>query len=200
MVVAVTGGICDGKSVVVSMFAECGAETWSADAAAKKLLERGEVLESVLSVFPECRMPDGSLDRRKLAEIVANDEVARYKLNAIMHPPIIARMRSAVAQKRAAVFVAEVPLLIECALQGDFDRVVVARAGVRRQLERLTERVCDPSLARRLLHTQLATAAKSAFADWEIRTNREKGATLAQVQRIWTLLVNAPSVESRERI
>lgn len=194
MRVAVTGGICDGKSVVTSFFGSHGAVTLSADAVARSLLSPGTALwTKVQSTFPASfAHPDQKTIRRSLAETIARDQSARRKLNRLLHPAIMSELlrltHDVAASDSTAVVVAEIPLLIEIGAQGLFDRIVVARAGADLQLERLTARLGDRDYAVHCLATQLPTKAKAAFADWIVPTDGSLEDTARFVCRIWALL------------
>jgi len=82
----------------------------------------------------------------------------------------------------------EVPLLIEVALQGSFDAVVVVQATPALQRQRLIARGVPPQRARQILQAQLPTRCKTVFADWVIRTHRPLEQVEAQVRRIWRTL------------
>ncbi|MCL6500050.1 MAG: dephospho-CoA kinase, partial [Firmicutes bacterium] len=115
--VALTGGIASGKTTVARMLRELGAEVVDADALAREVVSAGSpaLQEIVASFGPEFLLPDGQLDRRKLAERVFSDPAARARLNAIVHPRVRERMRQEVDRIRSlrpdAVVVLDVPLL-----------------------------------------------------------------------------------------
>jgi dephospho-CoA kinase len=120
-----------------------------------------------------------------------------------MHPAVV---RALQAQLRAhepsltPIFV-EVPLLIEVALQGSFDAVVVVQATPALQRQRLIARGVPPQRARQILQAQLPTRCKTVFADWVIRTHRSLEQVEAQVRRIWrTLTQQVYSVAQRNSV
>ncbi|MDR7541890.1 MAG: dephospho-CoA kinase, partial [Armatimonadota bacterium] len=120
--VALTGGIASGKTTVARMLRELGAEVVDADALAREVVSAGSAAlqEIVASFGPELLLPDGQLDRRKLAERVFSDPAARARLNAIVHPRVRERMRQEVDRIRSrrpdAVVVLDVPLLYDVPL------------------------------------------------------------------------------------
>jgi dephospho-CoA kinase len=130
--IAITGGVADGKTTVLRIFESLGAQTVSSDQLVAALLAPGtEVWEQLIREFGQAIIAaDGALVRERLAALAFGDPVARRRLNQIMHPAVV---RALQAQLRAhepsltPIFV-EVPLLIEVALQGSFDAVVVVQA------------------------------------------------------------------------
>ena len=89
-IVALTGGIGTGKSAATRFLEEKGAVTVSADQLAHEITAPGgSALPAIVARFgPRILNPDGSLNRRLIAEIVFTDPAARADLEAITHPLI----------------------------------------------------------------------------------------------------------------
>jgi dephospho-CoA kinase len=203
--IAITGGVADGKTTVLRIFESLGAQTVSSDQLVAALLAPGtEVWEQLIREFGQAIIAaDGALVRERLAALAFGDPVARRRLNQIMHPAVV---RALQAQLRAhepsltPIFV-EVPLLIEVALQGSFDAVVVVQATPALQRQRLIARGVPPQRARQILQAQLPTRCKTVFADWVIRTHRSLEQVEAQARRIWrTLTQQVYSVAQRNSV
>src|SRR5438309_11862810 len=88
-VLGLTGGIGSGKSMVAQMFAQLGAVVVDADQVAREIVEPGQpALQEIAATFgPDVLLPDGRLDRPKLAGIIFADPAARASLAAVDHPP-----------------------------------------------------------------------------------------------------------------
>jgi dephospho-CoA kinase len=200
--IAITGGVADGKTTVLRIFESLGAQTVSSDQLVAALLAPGtEVWEQLIREFGQAIIAaDGALVRERLAALAFGDPVARRRLNQIMHPAVV---RALQAQLRAhepsltPIFV-EVPLLIEAALQGFFDAVVVVQATPALQRQRLIARGVPPQRARQILQAQLPTRCKTVFADWVIRTHRSLEQVEAQVRRIWRTLTQQVYSEAQQ--
>jgi dephospho-CoA kinase len=93
-ILGLTGGIGSGKSVVALMFAQLGADVIDADQLARDVVEPGQpALQEIVATFGRgVLMPDGRLNRGKLAGIIFTDAASRAKVNAITHPRIRERM------------------------------------------------------------------------------------------------------------
>ena len=88
-IIALTGGIGAGKSLVAQYFSELGARVVDADQLSRVAIERGsEGFDEVLLRFGESILRDGDIDRKALAEIVFADPSARADLEAIIHPRV----------------------------------------------------------------------------------------------------------------
>ena len=117
-VIGLTGGIGTGKTEVAGILQELGAETISADQVAHEAYRRGTPgWHKVVEEFGDGVLTtEGEVDRRKLGELVFEDEQALQRLNDIVHPrtrSIIEEQVRAFRQDGAAVVVVEVPLLVE---------------------------------------------------------------------------------------
>ena len=141
--VGLTGGIGAGKSEVSARLAAQGAVVIDADAIAREVVEPGtEGLAEVVEAFgPEVLLPDGTLDRPRLGEIVFGDPELRGKLNAIVHPRVGARMAELEGEAApGAIVVHDVPLIAEGGRTDAYDLVVVVDAPPRVQIDRLVRR------------------------------------------------------------
>lgn len=103
-IIGVTGGIGAGKSTVSAILKEMGAEVIDADYLARKVTEPGEPAwkEIVDDFGKEILLPDGTLDRKKLAGIVFKSENKRRRLEAIIHSRVIQEMKERVSSLKAA--------------------------------------------------------------------------------------------------
>jgi dephospho-CoA kinase len=138
--VGLTGGIGAGKGEVARRLASYGALVVDADQLAREVVAPGTLgLAEVVEAFGAgVLLPDGSLDRQLLGEIVFSDPTLRSRLNAIIHPRVGERMRE--IEKAAGdrdVIIHEIPLLVETGLANAFDVVVVVDAPPEAQVERL---------------------------------------------------------------
>ncbi|NJC70452.1 dephospho-CoA kinase [Planosporangium thailandense] len=138
--VGLTGGIGAGKSAVAGRLATLGAVVIDADRLAREAVAAGSAgLAEVVAVFgPEVLAADGSLDRAALARRVFNDEAARRRLEAIIHPRVRARTAELVAAAPPdAVVVNDVPLLVESGLAPAYEIVIVVLADEETRIARL---------------------------------------------------------------
>src|SRR6476469_7235807 len=141
MRVGLTGGVASGKSTVAAMLAELGAVVIDADQIAREVVAKGTPgLAAVVEEFGDGLLaPDGELDRPAMGRLVFNDEAARRRLEAIVHPLVFERIVELEEDAPDdAVVVHDIPLLAENGRAGDFDAVIVVDAPEALQLERMT--------------------------------------------------------------
>lgn len=176
--VALTGGIATGKTYVLDRLRDLGVPVIDADHLAHRTLEIGTSgARAVAEAFgPAVINPDGAIDRRKLAAIVFDDQDARMRLEAIVHPEVYRAIESWFAAHAAegvhAFGVADVPLLYETGRESAFDRVVATVCDPERQIARIVSRDhLTEAEARKRLAAQWPAAEKARRADFVIHTD-----------------------------
>lgn len=185
--IAITGGVAEGKTTVLRMFEALGATTLSSDALAATLLHPGtELWKRLVAEFGEAILnADGTVAREQLATLAFGEARLRRRLNQLMHPPIVEALQARLQALQSRLVFIEVPLLIEVALQGVFDAVLVVHATPTLQRQRLLARGISAERARQILQAQLPTRCKLAFADWVVRTHRPLPQVEQRVRAIW---------------
>ena len=192
--VALTGGIATGKSHVRARFEKLGVPTSDADTLARQVVAPGTpgLAEVVRRFGQDVLEPNGTLNRRKLADIVFADAEARKDLEAIVHPKVKAATDRwfAALDGSHAVAIADIPLLYEAGRDKDFDEVIVVACEPETQVQRIVarDRLTEKE-ARARLAAQLPIAEKVRRADHIIRTDGSFADTERQVEEIYRLLV-----------
>ncbi len=188
--VGLTGNIAAGKSTVSALWKDVGVPVASADELARVVVEPGSHgLSAVVEAFGEDILKDdGSLNRGALSSVVFQDEEARHRLEAIVHPRIrVLRdrwMRELIAGQEA-ICVSEIPLLFEVGLEGDFDATVVVDASERIRFERLCEtRGLSADRARAIMEAQMDPAVKRARATHVLVNDGDMGALEEQALEV----------------
>ena len=186
-VLAVTGGIGSGKSTAARLFGERGAVVIDLDDMAKALIgPDGPLADVVADAFGrDLYTQEGGIDHAKLAALAfASPEEAR-RLDAIVHPGVIAATGGALdmlaAQGRPpAVVVIDIPLLVEAPGFFDLvDAVLAVSADEDTRMERLAARGMSEEDARARMSAQATDAERRDVADWVI----ENDDTLEQFRR-----------------
>jgi dephospho-CoA kinase len=196
LMVGLTGGIASGKSTVVARLREKGAAVIDFDLIARQVVAPGTPgLAAIVDYFGrQVLADDGSLDRKRLADIVFCDMEKRKKLEAITHPAIYAeffRQTEGICREREwPIIIVDIPLLIEFNLQYLFDRLIVVYVPREIQLERLAARDgISREAAEKMFAAQLPIDEKLPFAQEVIDNRGTMAATAAQVDAVWTRLV-----------
>jgi len=187
--IAITGGPGTGKSVITEEFARHGAIIIDADRIAHRLLWRGlPTANAVIRKFGnKITGSRGEINRHKLAEIVFSARTSLRALNRIVHPVLVARIRSKIEAFRYSkkLVVLDFALLFETGLDKDVDFIVTADVPARVQRERLkmehgfTDRQVDV-----LIKSQLSQELKKSRADFILSGQLSAKELQAQVREI----------------
>ena len=136
--IAITGGIGSGKSVVSRMMEVMGYNVYDCDSRAKGLMTgNNEVRQQLISAFgQDTYLPDGNINRDHLSTVAFADDKALSQLNAIVHPATardMQRWAGEQEQQGARVACVETALLRTAGLDKVVDQVwhVTAPAGIR---------------------------------------------------------------------
>ena len=126
--IAITGGIGSGKSVVAHLVQVMGYQVYDCDSRAKALMtENDEVRHQLVEAFGEgTYLADGSLNRQHLSAMAFGNAETLARLNGIVHPATARDMRQwaeALAGKGAEVAFVETALLRTAGLDKLVDEV-----------------------------------------------------------------------------
>ncbi len=169
--VGLTGGVASGKSVVARYFEALGVPIVDADIAARDVVAVGSdgLAEIVAAYGPDALNSNGELDRAAMRRRVFEDESARHRLEAIVHPRV--RMALLVASESAPgpYAIVVIPLLAEGG-GGDgypwLNRILVVDVPLELQMARLLQRdAIDDELASRMIAAQAGRHDRLAIAD-----------------------------------
>jgi dephospho-CoA kinase len=190
--VGLTGGIASGKSTVLRTFANLGAITADADAIVAELYRRGEAGHAALvrTYGEEILRADGEIDRKKLADIAFASPAEAKKLNALIHPIVIAeqeRRMSAYAGDDA-IYIIEATLLLESGGKQRYDRIVVVDVAPEIQVARAVARGMAAEEATRRIAHQMPRGERLRQADYVIDNSGDARAAEAETLRVWELL------------
>lgn len=184
-IIGLTGGIGSGKSTVAAGFAARGITIVDTDVIARELVAPGSAaLAEIIDAFGREHLnPDGSLNRASLRQRVFQDDAARKRLEAILHP----RIRGITAERLAAAAgpyaIAVIPLLIESGLGDMVDRVLVVDCPEDTQLARVTARdALDAGTVRRIMAAQVGRAERLRHADDVILNENGPEALARQIE------------------
>jgi dephospho-CoA kinase len=192
--VGLTGGIASGKSTIVRMLAALGCLTVDADAIVARLYRPGQAgHEAIVRTYGTgVLQADGEIDRKRLADIAFSTPEEARKLNALIHPLVIAEQarlfREAEERGEDAVYIVEATLLLESGGRQRFDRIVVVDVEPDVQMARATGRGVAAEEAKRRIANQMPREERLRHADYVIDNNGDEGAALAEATRVYGLL------------
>lgn len=136
--IGLTGGVAAGKSEVLRILGELGAETLSTDAVVHELLAEDPVRELLVERWGERVAPAGELDRGRIAGIVFEEPEELAWLESVLHPRVGERVLEWRRELDPGVELAvvEVPLLFEGRMGRMFDATLAVIAADEVRAER----------------------------------------------------------------
>lgn len=192
MRVGVTGNYSSGKSTVCSFFEELGGEIIDTDIIARKVLEKGSSgLKKITEIFgEEFLLPDGNLDRRKLAYHVFKSEERTRTLNLIVHP-LISDIVISDSVPDDKIYFINAPLLFEAKLNPLMEKNIIVVADEKLMIERgmARDNLSEEEIRDRLSR-QFSVKEKIKFSDYVIYNSGDLTETRRQVEDIWKILMN----------
>jgi dephospho-CoA kinase len=175
--IGLTGGIASGKSSVSQILKDEGFSVVDADAIARLVVDPGSPgLRTVLAQFGnDLLSPDGSLDRKRLGQLVFGQPEQLTKLEHILHPLVrqeTAKQKQELEKQGKKFAFYDVPLLFEKKMQPEFDGILVVSTSEDLQKARMKKRdgLSDSEIANRL-SAQLKLPDKVKQATWVIENN-----------------------------
>ncbi len=182
-VVGLTGGIGRGKSAAADEVGRLGATIVDTDAIAHELTRPGGgAIEHVRRAFGnEAIAADGSMDRKRIRDLVFADRDAKARLEGILHPMIREESQRRIAGAAGPYAVLVVPLLVESAGYRDrVQRVLVVDCSEAMQVERVGRRSgLSEAEVRRIIAAQVPRQKRLAAAD-DVIDNSSTFAALQQ--------------------
>ena len=166
LTIGLTGNVASGKTKAADRWRERGVVVIDADRLGHEVLREDLAARAALvEAFGQGVLgPDGAVDRGALGERAFADPEATRRLNAIVHPPLLARLDRELAAARAAghaIAVVDAALVFEFGIDAamDVNVLVTAPRGVR--AERLRARGLDEARIERIMASQMPDAEKA---------------------------------------
>lgn len=171
-VIGLVGRAGSGKTTVARALEADGAVLIEADRIGHEVTDRDPEVRAALAAEygADVYRADGTLDRARVADRVFHDRTALERLNALVHPRIVERIRGAIGRHRAAgspaLVVIDAALMLDWGLERACDAVVAVTAPEAQQVARLRRaRGWSEADARARLAAQRTNEAFAAAAD-----------------------------------
>lgn len=175
MILGLTGGIGTGKSTVANMLKEKGIPVVDTDLISREVIQYPEIIEKIkLEISNEVFDFNNKLNRKKMSEIVFENQEKLKKLNEIMHPEILKKMWKEVEKlkKDYKIIVVDIPLLFEINMEKEVDKILLIYASKEIQLKRIMERDGRTrEEAIKIINSQMPLYKKREKSDYIIQNN-----------------------------
>ena len=194
-VFGLTGNIGSGKSTVAAMLREAGIPVLDADRISREVTAPGgRAYDAVVRAFGREIVRDGgSIDRKRLGEIVFADPGSRERLERITHPAIFEAMKEAIAgieREGHRAVVVEATLIHESGRKGLSEAVISVTCDPETAISRLAARDgMSRSQVEARLRAQMDADRKAGASDHVIDNSAGPEETSRQVKKIARILL-----------
>lgn len=188
-ILGISGGIGSGKSTVAGLLREAGLAVLDADRISHQVTQAdGPALPAIVDSFgTQALLPDGSLDRSYMAQIVFHDHKALDHLSTIIHEQVFQQMDQEIAQlekAQAQAVVLDVPIPVEKGFLDHCDQVWCVWADEAIRLKRLGDRGMRQEDALRRMQIQMSEDEYRKIADHFILNNGSLDELRDEVQKL----------------
>ena len=192
LIVALTGGIGSGKTMVGEIFAELGALVVDSDQLAREVVERGSKgFDLIVTEFGDEILKNGDLDRAALASLIFKDPKKRTRLEEITHPLIRQSFAKIVSTAGSeSIIINQIPLLVESKHDYKFDHVITISASEKIRTERLLKRGLTLTQIEQRMKAQATDTQREVISDTVLVNDKSEQELLAQVEKVWDSLKN----------
>jgi dephospho-CoA kinase len=175
MIVAITGRIGSGKTVVGRFFAEKGANVIEADHLGHEVLENNDIKRKLIKSFGRKIIDKNlSIDRKRLGELAFKSKKTVKILNKITHPLLINKIKNNIRKNGINVIVAA--LYYELKLDEIKDMTIVVKCNKKTIMNRLKNK--------KILERQ-KYIKEVKDSDFTIFNNKTLSETRKQFDEIW---------------
>ena len=188
----VTGGIGSGKSVVCEVLRLHDIPVYDADLEAKRLNDTSPVIrEKLIEAFGAELYKNDKLDRKKLAQLIFNDEKNLRQVNSIIHPELAKHFEKWTDERiEHPIAAIDAAVLFEAGFQQFVDKTITVFSPVETRIERVVKRdnlTKEQILSR--INSQMSDEEKIRLSDFVI-INDNKHSILEQVSTILKTISN----------
>ena len=197
LLIGLTGNVGSGKSTVARIWREeRGAALVDADHLGAEAVKPGNpALQKLVERFgEEILQPDGSLNRRLMGRIAFSSTEKLEALNSIVHPEIVARIKSAIGQakkKGVPALVVDAALIYEFGIDEILDRVVMVDAPLElRKRRMLAKDKMDQKTLEKLIGFQMDPEEMKRRAHFVIENSDDLESLRARALEVFDRLVS----------
>lgn len=173
MIIGLTGGIASGKSTVSNFLKEKGFKIYDADIIAKEIMQKKEIIKSLIDIFGGEVYNENTLNREYIKKIVFNNKEKLNELNNLVHYEVFnyyKEIKSKIKKGEKVIF--DIPLLFETKMDTLCDMTIVVAIDLDKQIERVMKRDnIDKELAIKIINSQMALEDKIKRATIVIENN-----------------------------
>ena len=196
----ICGGSGSGKGTACAFFSELGIPSIDTDKVYREMTAgKSDCLDELVDAFgPDVLLPNGSLDRRRLAAIVFADTedglALKGKLEAITHKHILKKTRDLIRdyeEEGAPAVLIDAPLLFESRFNEECEKTIAVIASEGTRIKRIMQRdSISEEAARARILSQIPDDTLVKTCDYVIRNDGSTDQLRCEVQKLFGALLN----------
>jgi len=172
--IGITGGIGSGKSTVCKVFKVLDVPVFEADLVARQLMNSdAKVRIQLIELFgSSVYLPDQTVDRKFLSEIVFNNPTFLANLNSIVHPAVLNAFEDWCENQQSPYILHEAAILFESGFYKLMDKIIVVATNEQERIQRVMKRdKTSEELVRQRIRNQWTDEQRIKLADFVINNN-----------------------------
>jgi dephospho-CoA kinase len=193
MILGVTGLIGSGKSIVARTFEEEGAILIDCDVIGRDVVENDPALryQLMLEFGASILTKKKTIDRRELGRLAFSSEQNTDKLNAIVHPPLLAELdhRMAEARRKKRNAVVDAALLVYWGYHKKVDVTILVTATAKNRFARLRATGLTDGEINQRTKSQLSLSHLKKHADIILTNNADRRSVQAKAVKLYRRLI-----------
>lgn len=190
IIISITGSIGSGKTTVAKLFSRHRYNRIDADEIGHEIIRKNSIAykEIIKEFGNKISLENKNIDRKKLGDIVFNDNKKLQKLNSITHPIIIQNIKNQIKKIKKRCegktrIVVDAPLLLETKTKNLVDKIIVVKCDKRKIFDRLSQKFSKREIEK-ILKSQMPLNQKLKYADFVIDNNENLHRLNKQVKKI----------------
>ena len=194
LLIGLTGQTGAGKTTVSGYLINLGYRVIDADIVARRVVAKGStcILELATTFGVDIILPDGTLDRKKMGDIIFTSKQKRIEFNKVIFPYIQEEIESEVERMRsdgAPVIFLDAPTLFESGTNEKCDKIISVIAKQETRLERIMHRdKISEQAALNRIKSQHDDEFYTSRSDYVIRNNGDLGDLREQLDNVVELI------------
>jgi dephospho-CoA kinase len=175
--VGITGGIGSGKSTACKVFKTLGIPVFEADNIARQLINSStEIRNQLIEVFGEAvYLPDQTINRKYLSEIVFNNSSLLTQLNGIVHPVVRGEFEEWCQKQNSTYILHEAAILYESGFYKMMDKTIAVVTNEDERIQRVMKRDgITIELVKQRIENQWTDEQRMGLADYIINNNDDE--------------------------
>ena len=177
LTIGITGGIGSGKSTVCQIFKILGIPVFEADLVAKNLINSNiEIKNGLIQLFGgEIYGSDNRINRKKLANLIFNDDNLLQKVNRLVHPAVGNEFTNWMKTQDSEYIIHEAAILFESGFYKMMDYTILVSAPEEMRIDRVIKREnITPEMVRGRLAKQWTDEEKRKLTTLELVNDNKK--------------------------